>query len=79
MSQNISRPSVPSNLTPSSPVYAPLLREADSRGHGNATRGAGAGAAGGAMLGSFGGPVGVGIGSLVGGLLGFFAGESYDR
>lgn len=79
MSDNISRPSIPSSLLPSHPSYGPLLSKADERGHGNATRGAGAGAAGGAMLGSFVGPVGVGVGSLIGGLAGFFAGQSRDR
>lgn len=78
MSKKTENPTISSTLLPSSPVYAPLLNEADARGHGNATRGAGAGAAAGACIGSFSGPVGVGIGALLGGLAGFYTGQSLD-
>lgn len=55
-----------------------VLEEADRRGHGNRSRGAGFGAAAGAILGSFLGVPGAAIGGLIGGGIGGAIGASMD-
>lgn len=61
-------------------VLDKTLDEADRRGHGGESRGAGIGAAGGAIIGTFvGGPIGAAVGGAVGGLIGAVIGGDLDR
>ena len=57
-----------------------VLDEADARGHGSETRGAGVGAATGAILGTFvAGPLGAMVGGGLGALMGAGLGRDRDR
>lgn len=55
---------------PSAPLVDAIQRQADRRGHGKQTRGAGIGGLIGGMLGSFAGPAGAALGGALGALLG---------
>jgi len=68
----------PSTRMAANQAHERIIAEAERRGHGNRTGGAGLGALFGAMIGSFAGVPGAFIGGAIGGSLGAAVGNAID-